>query len=111
MKKHIIAVVFLIIIASFAWFTTRKTEKYEVVKTSNCAPGYIQSCISVTIPGGASHVTASSNVCPESYFEMCIPDAKYQLVPENVCPPGYGIHPATSKCAPLSAIKVFKLSV
>jgi hypothetical protein len=102
-----VSIVVIIVILIAIWWT--KKEKYEpTVTVSNCAPGYVSTCINTSIPGGAK---STSNVCPESYFEMCLPDVKYQLAPENICPPGFGIHPATNKCAPLSSIKVYKKDV
>lgn len=106
MKRRVVVIIVFILIVALGWFATSpRKEKYEIL--SNCAPGYIQSCISLSIPGGDPVQRTSSNTCPESYFVMCLPDVQYQLTPENVCPPMYGIHPATHKCAPLSSIKVF----
>lgn len=105
MKKHVLVVIFIIIVVAW-WFAMRpRKEKYET--SSNCAPGYIQTCISMSIPGGGPVEKTSSNTCPETYFAMCLPDVQYQLTPDSVCPPTYGIHPASHKCAPLSSIKVF----
>jgi hypothetical protein len=105
MKRRVV-VIFFILIVAVGWFATSpKKEKYET--SSNCAPGYIQSCISMSIPGGGPVEKASSNTCPESYFAMCLPDVQYQLTPDSVCPPTFGIHPESHKCAPLSSIKVF----
>jgi len=105
-KRALVAILVVIVIIVALWFVmSPKKEKYEV--SSNCAPGYIQSCISTSIPGGGPVQKTSSNTCPESYFVMCLPDIQYQLTPENVCPSMYGIHPESHKCAPLSSIKVF----
>jgi hypothetical protein len=104
-RRVVVIVVFIVIIVAWWFVVSPKKEKYEA--SSNCAPGYIQSCISMSIPGGGPMEKSSSNTCPESYFEMCLPDVQYQLTPDNVCPPTYGIHPASRKCAPLSSIKVF----
>lgn len=107
MKKHVLVVTFIVIVIVVAWWfvMSPKKEKYEA--SSNCAPGYIESCISMSIPGGGPVQKTSSNTCPESYFVMCLPDIQYQLTPDSVCPPTYGIHPNSHKCAPLSSIKVF----
>lgn len=104
-KRVVLAVIFIVIVVAWWFVVSSKKEKYET--SSNCAPGYIQSCISMSIPGGGPVEKTSSNTCPESYFVMCLPDVQYQLTPESVCPPMYGIHPESRKCAPLSSIKVF----
>ena len=107
MKRRGVVIIVFILIVAIGWFATiPKKEKYEVT-SSNCAPGYVHSCISTSIPGGGPVQKASSNTCPESYFATCLPDVQYQLTPDSVCPPTFGIHPESHKCAPLSSIKVF----
>lgn len=108
MKNRVLVSVIFIVIVVALWFAlSPRKEKYEA-PSSNCAPGYIQSCISLSIPGGSPVQNMStSNTCPESYFVMCLPDVQYQLMPESVCPPTFAIHPQSRKCAPISSIKVF----
>lgn len=83
-KRVVLAVIFIVIVVAWWFVVSSKKEKYET--SSNCAPGYIQSCISMSIPGGGPVEKTSSNTCPESYFVMCLPDVQYQLTPESVCP-------------------------
>lgn len=105
MKKHVLVGIFILIVIVLWFSMSPRKETYETL--SNCAPGYVQSCISMSIPGGGPVEKASSNTCPESYFAMCLPDIQYQLTSDSVCPPTFGIHPESHKCAPLSSIKVF----
>jgi len=108
-KVYVVSVSVLIIIIIISVIIFKRKEKYEAPPVaSNCAQGYIQTCISASIPGGVppeAHLI--SNTCPDTYFVMCIPDVEYQLISPSICPPGYAVHPGTHKCAPLSSIKVF----
>jgi len=107
--KNSVAVLLLIVAVLIFWLWTTRKEKYETTQISNCAPGYISSCVLNSIPGGnIQNLIVNSNICPENSFVMCTPDLQYQLNPVNICPSGFDIHPESHKCAPKSSIKAFK---